>query len=578
MEPEELIISEETNEILSSDQLLNELREWKEIHTRTISILNTVSYITSTLKIHKSSFPSDAEIRLHDAEMEATRCYSSLTAFKLITKNFVISNNQIIISCLNHVSEMRSIMQKIAKAKDMEDLLNILHAFIDIEQDFDTLLAVSDYQMTKLIDKLGRKLQIISEIEISNQQTANLYDKPESQLQLKDQTQIQPEIQKNTYLEIIEERVAQLKDQTQIQPEIQKNIYLEIIIELVGNEIKYQIRLNLEKDISNPEREFYNLGKKELLKESNFYLNRIYDYFDALASNACMDNNWENLLNHGMGLYDELFPDAIKLIFDSLIKGKKGILLLYLDKCASELPWELIVPPFKDENNEYQFLCERYSIGRWLIDAKKSKISEEIKISPMALISYDPGSLEGIAKEAENLRKIIGLDVNAIDPPNYKNLQLFLQSDNMRGCSSLHLSGDGKYDENSLPEYIFRLPDRSLAYSDFNLPENRAFGKSHPLVFLNFCGSGRHKSSISDIRGWAELFLNRIGSSALITTMWKANDDSASEFSPIFYKSLLDGETLGRSMQLARGEIKDRKDATWLCYVLYGDPQAKIAK
>jgi CHAT domain len=341
-----------------------------------------------------------------------------------------------------------------------------------------------------------------------------------------------------------------------------------------GNRLYFSVRFGA--DLSDRD-----VGNKQLDSDPKEYFERVHKYLNKLASNP--DDIDANLVRKqleeiGMQLYSDLFPDSLKQLYWDLIHGRVLTWQLLLDSDSSQIPWELLVPISYERNktqSEYHFLCEEYQLGRWM--ARKGEgvayLPQWINISPLALLSYDPAQLDGIAKEKNLLEGLSELKVNPVQP-NHEDLESFLGSDIMKGCFGLHLSGDGKYDD-GVKGCLFQLEDDPLTEINLLRPENRAFGRIGPFVFLNFCESGQVGHSLTGIRGWATQFME-IGASCMVATMWKANDESAPNFSCALYEQLLNGVSIGEAMQLARKHIKNRGDATWLCYILYGDPRAKV--
>ena len=357
-----------------------------------------------------------------------------------------------------------------------------------------------------------------------------------------------------------------------------KNDHLKIKIEINAESfIKYQLTIGSDYiDIDD---------MQPLTKNWAVYIADLYEKINKLnpGKNRVEETN-KNLERIGHSLYDDLFSIKLKEIFESRINGKVKTILLLVDERASQLPWELIIPPFRDSSERYQHLCEGYRMGRWLIGSKVTN-PMDFRISPMALISHNPGSLNGIAEEAEGIKNFKDLKAKEIIP-KHANLELLFSDRSMNGCCSLHLSGNNKINKkkslntgvNSYYESSFELQDKNFDLGDFMFPDNILFGEARPFVFLNFCESNLNRQTISEHQGWASIFLKKIGSPCLVATMWKAKDKSAALFSPALYEALLEGETIGKAMQIARKKIKNLNDPTWLCYVLYGDPRTKLAK
>jgi serine/threonine protein kinase len=328
------------------------------------------------------------------------------------------------------------------------------------------------------------------------------------------------------------------------------------------------------------------MGSTPIDGDPKAYLERVHKYLNGLASpsddidTAQLRKDLEDL---GINLYKELFPVTLQKLYWDRIDDVVQTWQLLLDPDASQIPWELLVPVDYESNlpkEGYKFLCEQHQLSRWFL-AKKGDgvpaLPQLINISPIALVSYDPNQLDGIAKEKDQLESLSALRVNSVIS-NHKDLLDLLSSDTMHGCFGLHLSGDGKCDE-SVRGCSFQLEnDDPFTETDLNRLENRAFKRTRPFVFLNFCESGKIGHSltgVTGIRGWIKQFME-LDASCIVATMWKANDESAPDFSYKLYEQLLKGAPIGEAVQLARNHIMNRGDATWLCYTLYGDPRAKI--
>ena len=65
------------------------------------------------------------------------------------------------------------------------------------------------------------------------------------------------------------------------------------------------------------------------------------------------------------------------------------------------------------------------------------------------------------------------------------------------------------------------------------------------------------------------------GAGAFVGTLWAVRTESSARFATAFYRSLVDGATLGTAALAARTEQQeDPLDPTWLAYTVYGDPFA----
>ncbi len=75
--------------------------------------------------------------------------------------------------------------------------------------------------------------------------------------------------------------------------------------------------------------------------------------------------------------------------------------------------------------------------------------------------------------------------------------------------------------------------------------------------------------------GFAKSFIEaRAG--AFVSSLWSILDEPASEFTEAFYNALLAGKTLAEAAIAGRDRARSAGDATWLAYVVYGNPAATL--
>jgi CHAT domain len=96
-----------------------------------------------------------------------------------------------------------------------------------------------------------------------------------------------------------------------------------------------------------------------------------------------------------------------------------------------------------------------------------------------------------------------------------------------------------------------------------------------PLIFLNACQTGRQDTGLVRPGGWANAVL-RSRAGAFIGTLWSVRDRAAFLFSKTFYEALLAGKTIGESSLAARRAVAATGDPSWLAYVVYAHPNARV--
>ncbi len=109
-----------------------------------------------------------------------------------------------------------------------------------------------------------------------------------------------------------------------------------------------------------------------------------------------------------------------------------------------------------------------------------------------------------------------------------------------------------------------------------DIREEPQAGGNRPIVFLNACQAGRAGYQLTGIGGFSQAFL-RGGAGVFISSLWAVGDEPARTFTEQFYAELKGGKTVAEATRTARHKARASGDATWLAYVVYGDPHARIA-
>jgi CHAT domain-containing protein len=119
-----------------------------------------------------------------------------------------------------------------------------------------------------------------------------------------------------------------------------------------------------------------------------------------------------------------------------------------------------------------------------------------------------------------------------------------------------------------VPEYLSAITVNSHAnLSAPNVPQ--------PIICLNACQAGRLAYELTGIGGFAKAFLKR-GAGVFVGALWSVGDSPARTFVQDFYLQLKSGSDLATSTMHARETARAKGDATWLAYVVYGHPSAKL--
>jgi CHAT domain-containing protein len=95
------------------------------------------------------------------------------------------------------------------------------------------------------------------------------------------------------------------------------------------------------------------------------------------------------------------------------------------------------------------------------------------------------------------------------------------------------------------------------------------------MVVFNACQTGRLGHQLTSLGGFAEAFLS-VGAAAFVSSLWSVGDVPARTFTESLYAALLDGATVSEATGQARAKARAAGDATWLAYVFYAHPRARL--
>ena len=98
-----------------------------------------------------------------------------------------------------------------------------------------------------------------------------------------------------------------------------------------------------------------------------------------------------------------------------------------------------------------------------------------------------------------------------------------------------------------------------------------------PIVVLNACQSGRSGYTLKGMGGFAEAFIDA-GAGVFVGSSWSIADPPGISFTIWVYAQLVDArKPLATAAAAARKKAREDGDATWLAYVVYGHPRARVS-
>lgn len=285
----------------------------------------------------------------------------------------------------------------------------------------------------------------------------------------------------------------------------------------------------------------------------------------------------------GGRLYDELVPDEMqRLLWDNRDKLKS----IQVFSTEPFIPWELLLlkePAKRRGSQDARFLGEM-GVVRWMYEGYPPEEVRVRKDRALYVIPEYPlpeDQLPEAQKEAEYLAAIFG--AKAIAPTADKVYQALK---NPGSFDLLHFACHGDVEAaqiararllmqggfNSDGEYV---EDYVLATTVEQTGALEGANGERPIVVLNACRVGREGNSLTGTGGFAQAFV-RAGAGIFVGTLWAVGDSPARNFTEAFYTGLKAGKPLAKATSAARTAAKDAGDATWLAYVVYGDPSAML--
>lgn len=308
--------------------------------------------------------------------------------------------------------------------------------------------------------------------------------------------------------------------------------------------------------------------------------------FKPLAAKKTLErDDIADLRGVGENIYQatpRVFKDAYWTVWKAAQAGGfkfESVQIITDEPCV---PWELMrvsdearapdVPP--------EFLAIRHCVGRWLA-LESTRLVQKITVTKLAVSASDYSTVTNMAqklpwaaKEKEFLQK--NYTAQGVDLKSAALLD-FLEAG---GAQTLHLACHGQMSvmEPNTSKLILEDDPKNLKPTMVNTTEvRRGLGRDHPLVFLNACDVGGVAASLSLVAGFPAAFLGA-GAAAVISPLWAVHDERAKEIAEFFYTHAFgpSPRTIGDIMREIRAGWTEKQHLTYLAYVLYGDPLARV--
>jgi len=266
----------------------------------------------------------------------------------------------------------------------------------------------------------------------------------------------------------------------------------------------------------------------------------------------------------GRDLADELLP---RDLVERLVEHAPEIRTLQVASDEPSVPWEILALPGGD-GEEPWFLGERFLVTRWRRGPKEPR---HLPLRRLALIAPRDSGLPSTETEVDRIAAMLG-EGRSVRLPAQQSIIL----DGLR-----HGTFDGwhfathaaaRTDDPSSWRLVLE-GGGDLTPADFG-PHLSA---SSPLVFLNACSAGQSAPSLTGLGGFADKLVS-YGAGAVIGPLWDVPDAPAQTVATSFFRRFLGGEGLAEALHGARSEAREAfpGDPTWLAYVAFGHPDARV--
>ncbi len=347
-----------------------------------------------------------------------------------------------------------------------------------------------------------------------------------------------------------------------------------------GNELTYHF------DLQSPDLKLLVQGKsKPLVGDREKYVTERYAEIENrwLSNKDDVENFTEELRAIGHTMLDELVPAEVQKALWDYRDQIKSIMVL-----AEEpfIPWELVhlSEPGQPLGPEVRFLGQM-GLVRWLHEAGWP--ADELRIrkdkARYVIPHYPHPDYKLPEAEQENVFLEQEFGATAVPPKSGEVRKLIAQPG---AFDLLHFACHGAAEQNNIANAELLMEGRVEAAGYIRDPLSATTVEGHanlksdgtgPIIVLNACQAGRAGYKLTGVGGFARAFLRR-GAGAFVGTLWSVGDNPARTFTEEFYRQLKQGRTVAEAAIAGREAARAAGDATWLAYVVYGHPHARLGR
>lgn len=327
-------------------------------------------------------------------------------------------------------------------------------------------------------------------------------------------------------------------------------------------------------------------SSKVFVGDRRQYVDNLYKQIEArwIGNENDVEAFADEMREFGGDLLDELFPPKLQQILWDHRTDLNSIMVISDEPF---IPWEIVhlKEPGKPLPAETKFLGQM-GLVRWLHEAgwppdklqvRKGQVRYVIPNYPdpdyvLPEAQLEAGFLEKKFEATAVEAKSISLRKLLRDPGGFDLLHFACHGQADQGnIASAALLMEGRMENG---QYVADLLTATTVEQNSVL---KGPDGNRPLIVLNACQVGRAGYKLTGIGGFAQAFLRR-DAGAFVGTLWSVGDSPARTFTETFYAELLKKSRIADAAIKAREAARKAGDATWLAYVVYGNPQATISK
>lgn len=283
------------------------------------------------------------------------------------------------------------------------------------------------------------------------------------------------------------------------------------------------------------------------------------------------------LKEYGKRLHDDLIPPQVR---ENLVSTRRREITLSIDDTLVHIPWELLY-------DGKEFLCRRFRMGRIVSTRQPVSVAARAVGRPLKMqILADPcGDLAASYREGVAIKSAIGDLDDRIDLSlKTSDIRKDYVAAKIRNFDVVHYAGHAEHNPSDPGQSGLVLKDGRLTAEEIMNLKGSAPMPS--LIFSNACQTGQteewriDEDYVSKVFGLANAFL-LTGVQHYIGTFWQILDEAGCHFAISFYKSLMNGFTIGEALGGARESLIEKYgegNIVWASYMLYGNPSTRYVE